>query len=234
MLCNCIKSTPCYASRNLFEQSERYFAGGMATALIYVRCYIICGLIGGHIKMWDTSETESWHRIRLFRVLAGHNDDVTALSTHGDVLASGARDKTIRLWHYESGDRAFRVLKAANRHLERVSLTRDYLICLHHCSANFEFEVYKSKAVLFRIGATFDAIDEVRVHPLGHPPYRVMHSYALDGRRLAYALHNAIRVIEAIDDGFEILYEVDLDRRTFLKESATILSIFEFLFVGCC
>ena len=189
----------------------------MVTALTCARRFIICGLIGGHLKMWDTSQGNSWDRIRLFRVLSPpHNDDVTCLSTLGDVLVSGARDLTVRLWRYETGE-AMRVLRAGNRHLEAVSLTRDHLICLHHCSVGSEFEVYKSKAVLWRVGSTFDVIDEVSTTPLGHPPYRVMHSYSLDGGRLAYALHNAIRVIEAVGAGFETLFELDLDRRTFVK-----------------
>ena len=188
------------------------------------RRFIICGLIGGHLKMWDTSQKNSWDRIRLFRVLSPpHNDDVTCLSTLGDVLVSGARDLTIRLWRYETGE-AMRVLRAGNRHLEAVSLTRDHLICLHHYSVNSEFEVYKSKAVLWRIGSTYDVIDEVSSTPLGHPPYRVMHSYSLDGKRLAYALHNAIRVIEAVGAEFERLFEVDLDRRTFVKVSHCIMT----------
>ena len=194
----------------------------MVTALTCAKRFIICGLIGGHLKMWDTSQKNSWDRIRLFRVLSPpHNDDVTCLSTQGDVLVSGARDLTIRLWNYETGE-AMRVLRAGNRHLEAVSLTKGHLICLHHCSMSSEFEVYKSKVVLWRIGSTFDVIDEVSTTPLGHPPYRVMHSYSLDGGRLAYALHNAIRVIEAVGAGFETLFEVDLDRRTFVKESVKI------------
>lgn len=203
--------------RNLFESCERYFAGGLATALIAAKHYIICGLIGGHVKMFDISQTEAWHRIRLFRVLAGHNDTVTCLSTYDDVLASGARDRTIRLWNFETGA-AMRVLKAANRYLEGVSLTRDTLISLHYSSAKFETNVYKSKAVLWRIGATYDAIDEVSVTGLDNPPIRALLSHALNGKRLAYALLDTIKVTEVVGNGFHTLAKIDLGVRTFVKE----------------
>ena len=74
--------------------------------------------------MWDTSQKNSWDRIRLFRVLSPpHNDDVTCLSTRGDVLVSGARDLTIRLWNYETGE-AMRVLRAGNRHGCQMAITK--------------------------------------------------------------------------------------------------------------
>ena len=108
-------SCPSACSRNRFESCERYFAGGIVTALLCARRYVIAGNIGGHVKIWDVGQNEPWHRIRLLRLLAGHDDTVTCLSACDDVLASGARDKTIRLWNYETGE-AMRVLNSGNRY----------------------------------------------------------------------------------------------------------------------
>ncbi|PAA87966.1 hypothetical protein BOX15_Mlig026154g1 [Macrostomum lignano] len=53
--------------------------------------------VGTHrcqVQIWDVNTTEK------VRVLDGHSGRVGALAWNGDLLASGSRDRTIRLWDY--------------------------------------------------------------------------------------------------------------------------------------
>ena len=57
---------------------------------------VICGLINGNIKFYDTAASSPVIRLKAFRIIEAHKISVQCMDTHGRTLASAAREPTFR------------------------------------------------------------------------------------------------------------------------------------------
>lgn len=80
------------------------FPGGIVNVTLMHDHYFVCGMLNGHIKVWDQTDTATLKQMAS-RLLTSHEESVTSLSARkkDNVLASGAKDRSIRLWSLERG-----------------------------------------------------------------------------------------------------------------------------------